>query len=366
MKKIIVITSLLILLVIVSSLQAGPYTELGINGYVGPDGEHASPLTDPCAIINPIFRGWATGYINYLPSDESWTGPWNNPSQALGPATGDNYDIVSLGDLDEQEILENKMPGEITLTFLETIQNGQGYDFAVFENGFGTNLTGGPGTGTLSGKMLSELAYVEVSSDGVQFARFPSVSLTEQPTGSYGYLTIEVSDVYNLAGKHPNAYQYFAGTPFDLQDIVNDPLVVSGDVNLADINYVRIVDIPGSGDWYDTAMEYIDPCSWPDWDNYEQNHSIYDAWVTWGSGGFDLEAVGVLDEQEYRADIDLNGVVNMKDFTLFSRAWLSHFGEENWIGRCDLAEPRDNVVDVNDLLVMMADWMQRETWSVLQ
>jgi PKD repeat protein len=48
-------------------------------------------------------------------------------------------------------------------------------------------------------------------------------------------------------------------------------------VDLNSINYVRIVDIPGSGDFKDS-----------------QGNPIYDGWVTFGSGGLDLEAVGVI------------------------------------------------------------------------
>jgi hypothetical protein len=204
--------------------------------------------------------------------------------------------------------------------------------------------------------MFTELGYVEVSSNGIDFARFPAVSLTPEAVGSYG--TIEISNVYNLAGKHPNG----TGTPFDLLDIVNDPLVVSGLVDVNDIRYVRIVDIPGSGDFYDQAVTYIDPAGGPVWDYYSDNHPIYDAWVTFGSGGVDIEAVGVLHEQMYSADIDLNGVVDVYDFDLFASAWHSRFGRPGWIGRCDLAEPKDMFIDMADFDVLMDQWNQAELW----
>ena len=188
---------------------AGPYTEAGVNGYIGDDRRHANPLEDEDAIINPIFRGWTTGFKDYLPSDEQWSGDWNNPNKALGPATGQNSDIVSLGDLDADEIAEGKEPGRVTLLLGEPndpndpnhIRNVKGYDFVVFENGVVSNYnTGG---GSVAGEKFAELGYVEVSSNGVDFARFPSVSLTSGPVGAYG--TVEISDIFNLAGKHPNA-----------------------------------------------------------------------------------------------------------------------------------------------------------------
>ena len=125
---------------------------------------------------------------------------------------------------------------------------------------------------------------------------------------------------------------------------------------------MRIVDIPGSGDFNDSATAHIDSNTWPGWANYDANHPIYDAWVTWGSGGLDLEAVGVLEEQEYSADINLDGVVDMFDYVLFSSAWQSHFGQGNWVGRCDLAEPKDYIIDIFDFAVFTTQWLGVEQW----
>jgi hypothetical protein len=112
---------------------------------------------------------------------------------------------------------------------------------------------------------------------------------------------------------------------------------------------------------------HIDPRTWPEWDLYANNNPIYDAWDTstvplHPSGGFDLEAVGVLNEQQYRADVNLNGVVDADDFELFISAFNSHFGQPNWIAGCDLAEPRDLLVDLPDLAVLIEQWMKTELW----
>jgi hypothetical protein len=249
-------------------------------------------------------------------------------------------------------------PGQITLYFEEPIRQGNGYDFVVFENGFVSNVN--LGTGSIAGQMLAELAYVEVSSNGNDFLRFPAVSLTPEAAGVYG--TIEISNIYNLAGKHPNAYGICTGTPFDLKEIAEDPKVVSGLVDVNDIRYVRIVDIPGSGDFNDEAMLNIDPGTSPAWDFYQNNHPIYDAWLTFGSGGLDLEAVGVLREQNYSADTDLNGIVDVSDFELLISALDSHFGSPGWIARCDLAEPEDLVIDISDVAVFLDQWLKAEQW----
>jgi len=349
--------------------RAGPYTDAGISGYVNPNNRFSPAKPgETAAVLNPIFRGWATGFKDYLPSDSKWTGAgvWNDPRKAIGPVTGDNFDIVSLGDLDRGEIERGVEPGRITLVFGDPcepgdpnhIRNGRGYDFVVFENGLISAVTT-PG-GSVTGKMLAELAYVEVSSNGRDFVRFPSVSLTPKPVGPYG--TIDISDVHNLAGKHPNGGGGCLGTAFDLSDIAEHPLVRDGAVDVNSICYVRIVDVPGSGDFSDEATEHISPETWPQWANYGVNHPIYDQWLTWGSGGFDLEAVGVLHEQRYEADVDLNGIVDWLDFALLARAWGSHFGAVNWVGRCDLGEPRDMVVDAADLAAFARQWLAVEEW----
>lgn len=362
---------------LVNFLCAGPYNEMGVNGWVDADSRHAAPPgfntsgQDPNTIvINPIFRGWAIGYSDYLPS-EGVLSQWQDASKALGPATGDNSDVVSLGDLQA-----GGQPGEITLVFGDpntpagqtdpnAVRNLRGYDFVIFENGFVSGYT--TANGSISGRMLSELAFVEISSNGTDFIRFPSVSLTPGLTGPYG--TIDITDIYNLAGKHPNAYGICTGTPFDLEELSSYPAVLSGTVDLDNIRYIRLVDIPGSGIFFDQAQSYYDPGSYdvnqtPHWSVFAENHPVYDAWLTWESAGFDMEAVGVLKEQEYSADINLDGRVDLKDFAIFSRAWQSHFGGQGWIARCDLAETQNFQVDVMDLMNFSSQWLSVEKWAL--
>ena len=337
-------------------VRTGPYTEAGINGYIGSDWRHAAP-TDDDAVINPIFRRWATTIVSYSPA--SGVDPqWSDPNKALGPATGDYEDIVSLGDLDRQQIDAGLPPGQITLSFSDAIRDVNGYDFAVFENALISQLD--TAAGSVTGQMFAEFGYVEVSSNGEDFVRFPAVSLTRAPVGPYG--TIEISNIYNLAGKHPNANGICTGTPFDLQEIADRPDVISGVVDINNIKYVRIVDIPGSGDFYDQATAHIDPATQPYLGHYTNNHPIYDAWVTFGSGGLDLEAVGVLQEQNYSADINLDGVVDISDFALFASAWRSRFGQADWIARCDLAQPKDYAIDAADFAVFATQWLKAESW----
>jgi len=348
--------------------KAGPYGEAGVCGYVGSDRRCANPLQDADARINPIFRGWATGFRDYLPADTQWMGPgiWNDPNKALGPATGDNFDVVSLGDLDAEEIGRGGRPGQITLVFGDAddindprhIRDVNGYDFVVFENAFVSGYT--TAGGAVRGQSLAEFGYVEVSSNGRDFVRFPSVSLTPEAVGPYG--TVDITDIYNLAGKHPNAYGLCIGTAFDLSELAGLPPVSSGLVDVNNISCVRVVDIPGSGDFFDEARLFIDPCSWPQWSGYEVDNPIYDAWLTVGSGGADIEAAGVLHEQQYSADINLDGVADLADLELFVSAWQSRFGQSRWVGRCDLSRPRDLIVDMRDFAVFAGQWHKVEKW----
>jgi hypothetical protein len=191
------------------------------------------------------FVSWATGYENYIVGSDV-TSSWQTPDKALGQAVGDSYDIVCLGN-----------GGSITLSFGNGIGNGDGWDFAVFENSFSDTFL--------------ELAYVEVSSDGVNFFRFSNDSQTASSVGAFG--SVDPTNIDGLGGKYRQGY----GTPFDLADLAG----VSDLLDINNISYVRIVDIIGNGTCLDSSG---DP--------------IYDPYNTVGSGGFDLDAIGVIHEAQ--------------------------------------------------------------------
>ena len=260
----------------------------GIPGFIGTDG---LGVVSPNNVVNPIFQSWATGFINYQPAPDVLP-EWQTPERTLGEVTGAFDGIASLGELTAQQITDGVLPGQITLTFDRAIINGDGADFAVFENGFGFADTG---------NLFAELAYVEVSTDGLNFARFPSISLTETPVPPEGQ--IEPTMVYNLAGKHVNNGIIFPddsfvqsswGTPFDLDSLTDSSLVQTGVVNLNQINFIRLIDIPGDGTFLDSEIR-----------------PIYDPWQTPipGSGGFDLEAVGVINAESVPEPTSLIGIL---------------------------------------------------------
>ena len=265
MKIKILSVMLFVLALVGENAFAGPYSgamydpgkiDSAIPGWIGSDGLGKMGGDN---YVNPIFVGWATGVLDYSPSEIA-TSPFNDSSRALGPVN-QGGDVVSLGDLSQSRIDAGDPAGEITLGFDYAIRNGSGADFAVFENAYMN--------------VFAELGYVGVSTDAANFAYFASDSLTAGLVGAYG--CIDSTNVYNLAGKHVNNYGNSWGTPFDLDTLLDNDLVLAGLVNLSEINYVRIVDIPGSGDFLDATD---DP--------------IYDAWLTWGTGGVDLDAIGAI------------------------------------------------------------------------
>lgn len=233
---------------------AGPYPPAA-----GVAGSTAIPADDT------RISGWATGCVvlpgpQQINDDQLGPATYGSAGDALGPAdanAGDPTPVVSLGD-----------GGSATLTFEHPITNGAGPDFAVFENSFNDSFL--------------ELAFVEVSSDGQNWLRFPSDSRTQttqqvngdDTAGKFG--GIDPTDLNNLAGKYRAGF----GTPFDLSDLIGQPGAAS--VDLTTITYVRVVDVIGS----------INPLLGSR-DSF--GHLVNDPWPTpYETSGFDLDAVGVL------------------------------------------------------------------------
>lgn len=197
-----------------------------------------------------IFIEWANncetnrGFLDISIPDSGFV-TTGESSFATGKA--DNL-IVSLGD-----------GGSAIMTFDKPIQNGPGFDFAVFENSFLDDFL--------------ELAIVQVSSNGIDYISFPSVSLTQttEQIGSFG--SLDATKIHNLAGKYRGMY----GVPFNLDDI--DPVDNFDDFN---VTHVKVISISG--------------CIDETYANYDsEGNIINDPWPTmFPSGGFDLDAVGVI------------------------------------------------------------------------
>jgi hypothetical protein len=202
-----------------------------------------------------IIIGWASyckierGYINISDTTIYYNGSNKTIYGSYLYATGPADDlVVSLGD-----------GGSALLGFEIPVVNRTGPDFAVFENSFSNGFL--------------ELAFVEVSSDGQHFVRFPAVSLTPDNIQISTFDTIDATKIHNLAGKYRHAF----GTPFDLEDLKD-----SLGIDLNNIIRIRIIDAIGC---------ILDPFASRD----SQGHRVNDPWPTpFDTGGFDLDAIGVI------------------------------------------------------------------------
>ncbi len=173
---------------------------------------------------------------------------------ATGPLSETTTNIVSLGD-----------SGVAVLTFAKPIRNADGPDFAVFENGFLDP--------TDSSRAFLEVAFVEVSSDGVNYVRFPAYYNGQDTVQVNNFTYVKGQDYVNLAGRYIHGY----GTPFDLEELID-----SSAIDINNITHVRIVDVIGS----------LDPATGS---KDAAGRMINDPYATaFASGGFDLTGVAVL------------------------------------------------------------------------
>ncbi len=222
-----------------------------------------------------IIKGWANsckvtrGWQNYL---DTTLGKATVGSEFYGTLAADGQ-VISLGD-----------SGIAVLQFDNPISDKEGPDFCIFENGFIVNNT--------KGESHTEMAFVEVSSDGINYVRFPSQCLLDSTIQKGNFEGSDVSLIDGLAGKYIGGY----GTPFDLN--IFAPL---SSINVGKITHVRLIDVVGNKDAAYPARD-------------KNGRKIIDSWPTpFAASGFDLDAVGVIN-QLYNTNI-----FQAKDFpfTLF-------------------------------------------------
>ncbi len=225
------------------------------------------PATTAMYMDSAAFISWAStcsierGFVNMADTAFLYNGvnktTYGSYLYGSGPADGL---VISLGD-----------HGTALLTFDLPIVDRTGPDFAVFENSFGD--------------LFLELAFVEVSSDGKRFVRFPAVSLTPDDEQVPTFGTIDATKINNFAGKYRLGY----GTPFDLEDIKD-----SSGINLSHITAMRIID---AGGCIQTPYSMYD----------SQGHKVNDPWPTpFDTGGFDLDGIGVIHDSTKVTDDDSN------------------------------------------------------------
>ena len=212
---------------------------------------------------DPRISAWATRVVSVAYGEEV-AGEWRVEEAALGPAAAVDPGVLVVG-----------RGGSVVLEFASFIRDGEGDDFVVFENAFSDTFL--------------ELAYVEVSSDGIHYVRFPNYSWTADPVGAFG--TVDPTYVHGYAGKYRAGF----GTPFDLAELMTAHAAIQDGfvgfsaeyrANLQEnfphldpeqVRFIRLVDIPGDGSRADA-----------------EGDPIFDPFPTVITAGFDLDAVGVI------------------------------------------------------------------------
>ena len=188
-----------------------------------------------------VERGWQHWENRALGRASSGT-----TASVLGPANGQT---LSLGD-----------GGSVVLEFSAPLYNGSGPDFVVFENAFND--------------FFLELAFVEVSSDGLNYHRFEAAYAgdTLNQIGGFGQTRAEY--YHNLAGKYRSGF----GVGFDLEELRHRP-----NLDIDNITHIRIIDVVGCLICFDA-------------DNRDaQARPINDPYPTpFPTAGFDLDAVGAI------------------------------------------------------------------------
>lgn len=237
-------TGAVLLLVLAGCSAAGVG---GTDAGNGPGGAEVPQHGEAVPLDAAAISGWAADYSDYTPGTEADS--YTEPARALGPAQGIATEVLVLG-----------RGGSVTLTFDGAISDGPGADLAVYENGLGERSA-----------LFGELAFVEVSSDGTSFVRFPTHTTRRSPVGQYE--TFDATAYAGFAGLHPKS----TGTAFDLGELAELDPVRNGTVDLSGITHVRLIDLIGDGSAVDSA-----------------GNPVYDPHPTEDTAGFDLDGVAVL------------------------------------------------------------------------
>ena len=162
-----------------SILTATCILSCGVKAGPWVPGTPAEPLL-PVSISDPGIIAWATGVVSYNPGAVGDT-TFQDAAAALGPAEGVSTLVTNLG-----------RGGSIALSFDAPIADGAGADFAIFENGF-----------SVGERVFAELAWVDVSSNGTTFVRFPGFYVPpplSSPVGEFD--TVDNTNFSGFAGKY--------------------------------------------------------------------------------------------------------------------------------------------------------------------
>jgi hypothetical protein len=257
----------------------------------------AGPFCGPADGIpgtSAVFVAWAESVREFIPAPNGSGGfcqdDAGNPCAPTVAVAG-RPAVFGINDA-TRHVLSLGTGGQVTLALPGPVCDGPGPDFAVFENGF-ADLTGWEGTsreGSTQTFTFAEFARVEVGTTTSAWARFPPTYLGTDVLYNFDNLddgwfaSQDVTLADGLAGKHT----IDGGTPFDLSALAGDPAVTSGAVDLANIHFIRLQDVPGDGTMTDRDGRPIR-------DPYYHFQAGYPTPALPSiTDGFDLRAVGLI------------------------------------------------------------------------
>ena len=131
------------------------------------------------------------------------------------------------------------------------------------------------------------------------------------------------------------------------------------------------------GGWWGDGSDNIDadPC-FVDFDNGDYHLQWDSPCINTGDAGgdytdqLDIDAeprvmtgrvdIGADEVGEKQADFTRDGIINLEDFSVFSRSWMTLPGQMNWYVLCDLYE--DEQIGLADLAGLVDDWLWQAGW----
>ncbi len=204
--------------------------------------------------------------------------------------------------------------GTAILTFELPITNKPGPDLAVFENAFGEEGTG---------LDYMEFAFVEASSDGVNYFRFPAEYIGSTTTQLGPFEPTLATNYHNLAGKYWGGY----GTPFDLEDLKDISLL-----DIEKVTHIKIVDVIGT---LNNTYASLD----------SKGRKINDPYPTdFAAGGFDLDAVGVIHQADPLGMEFASSRISSRIYPNPSAGTVFIKGAESTISRINLTDITGNTI----------------------
>jgi hypothetical protein len=177
------------------------------------------PAQPPCDSAAPPSRT-ASCIASFSPGEGAGFGQDKLPGVIYGEPRGGGLKTGSM------DVLALGAGGEIIVGFGgNSIVNGEGPDFLIFENAF--YVGGAPE------KPYKELGEVSVSEDGVSFVPFPCASAAYPFEGCAGWRAVLASPESGISAFDPDLA---GGDPFDLAD-----------VGLTSARFVKIRDLATAG-----------------------------------------------------------------------------------------------------------------------